>query len=247
MLTATEICQLRKRSPAQLDDMIKKLGIAPPQWKDDNECTLAARLDDAVTEELSKLLKSESVISGYINLLTIGKIPFRFNETDNELLSKIVHSKEKITEEIRRRANKGKYDIQTKHVAAPRPDFSHVSCNLWRKESDGRGLKLIRKILKSFVAPSVDIAMLGPHIFADQELIGRIRDMICEYCREHRVTDIDSIDIIIKSCPRPLLPKQEIPIAANTAETAPVFDEEEINHVLNTLETVNNVIEKIKG
>ena len=42
-------------------------------------------------------MKSESIIDGYTNLITLGGLQFNYSETDNELLATILQNKEKIT------------------------------------------------------------------------------------------------------------------------------------------------------
>lgn len=96
MFNATEFRQIRTVCPEDLTILLHKLGITLPNWEDGDEFKIYAQLDDRITNQMSHLMKSDSVIGGYMDLLSLGKVPFDYSETDNELLAKVISNRDKI-------------------------------------------------------------------------------------------------------------------------------------------------------
>ena len=100
LFNATEFRQIRKVCPDDLANLLQQLGIAVPDWNSEDEFKIYARLDDKITDKLSRLMKSDSVIGGYVDLLSLGGVDFSFSETDNALLNKVVSNQDKIISAI---------------------------------------------------------------------------------------------------------------------------------------------------
>ena len=96
MFNATEFRQIRKVCPDDLANLLQQLGIAVPEWDSEDEFKIYARLDDRITDKLSRLMKTDSVIGGYMELLSLGGVDFSFSETDNALLNKVVSNRDKV-------------------------------------------------------------------------------------------------------------------------------------------------------
>lgn len=100
MFTATEFRLIHDTCPRDLTMLLNKLGIAPPNWDTGDEFKNTATLDNKITEKLSLLMKSDSVVGGYMNLLTLGKVSFDYHETDSALLEKVVNHRDIIIRSV---------------------------------------------------------------------------------------------------------------------------------------------------
>ena len=93
MFTAATFQLIRKNSPAEFEALLNRLGIET-DWSGD-EFRIYDRLDVELTEKLCVLMKSPTVIDGYMNLLDLGGVAYKYGEYD-ELLGKVVANKDKI-------------------------------------------------------------------------------------------------------------------------------------------------------
>lgn len=232
MFNATEIQLLRKRSPDKLEALLNKLAINNPDWTEKDELRLASDLDNSITSKLSCLMKSESIIGGYIELLNLGNVAFEYSETDNELLRKIIGEREAIREgALHPHLEQVKPSDNT--VVKMKDDFSHVHCELWRKEHGGA----LRKLQINIRSPINEPA-----------LAEKIKALICEYWQEHRKTDLESIDIVLDTIGRRAYTtnKENQPSNWNEPEkSSSHFTTDELEKVLDTLESVNDAIRAI--
>ena len=97
MFTAAEFRLIQKNCPEKLDALLENLRIKKSDWNSGNEFKIYEKLDDEIVSRVCRLMKSESIIDGYTNLITLGGLQFNYSETDNELLATILQNKEKIT------------------------------------------------------------------------------------------------------------------------------------------------------
>lgn len=96
MFTAAEYRLIREHGYGELQKLFAKLGIAEPNWNAGGEFKIYEKIDDEIISRLCQLMKSESIIDGYTKLLKFGGVHFDYNETDNELLGKIVQSQDAV-------------------------------------------------------------------------------------------------------------------------------------------------------
>ena len=110
MFFAAEMKLIREICLNEYESLLNLLGIPKPNWIGD-EYRIYEQLDAQLTNRICSLMKSESIIDGYIKLLKLGGISFDYSEVDLELLRKILanqtqilngleHSKETIIEEV---------------------------------------------------------------------------------------------------------------------------------------------------
>lgn len=232
MFTAKEIQLLRKRSPNKWAALLNTLSINDLDWTGRDEIRLASDLDDIITSNLSRLMKSESVIGGYIDLLNLGNVPFDYSETDNELLRKIIDKREVIQEGVLH-PPLGQAKPSDNTVVKMKDDFSHVRCALWGKKHGASLRKFQISMESSITRPA---------------LAEKIKSVICEYWQEHEETDIKSIDIVLNLIARQEdnTSKESQPLNRTEVEkTFPSFTPDEIEEVLKTLEIVNDAIRAI--
>ena len=233
MFTAKEIQLLRKRSPDKWAALLNTLSINDLDWTGRDEIRLASDLDDIITSNLSRLMKSESVIGGYIDLLNLGNVPFDYSETDNELLRKIIDKREVIQEgALHPPVEQTKPSDNT--VVKIKDDFSNVRCGLWRKKHEAS--------LGNFQISIESLPIEKP------DLEKKIKAVICEYWQEHEETDIKSIDIVLNLIARreDTTSKESQPLNRTEVEkTFSSFTPDEIEEVLKTLEIVNDAIRAI--
>ena len=95
MFTAATFQLIRKQP--EFNTLLKKLSIEV-DWSGD-EFRIYDRLDAELTEKICGLMKSSTVIDGYMNFLDLGGIAYSYNEPD-ELLGKVVANRDKILDAI---------------------------------------------------------------------------------------------------------------------------------------------------
>ena len=96
MFTATEFRLIREKCLPDLQNLLAMLNIPEPNWDSGNEFKIYEKLDDEIVKRVCQFMKSESIIDGYTKLMTLGGLKFKYSETDNELLAKILQNKEKV-------------------------------------------------------------------------------------------------------------------------------------------------------
>ena len=95
MFTLATFQLIRKNCQAEFEALLKKLSIKV-DWAEHD------RLDAELTEKICGVMKSPTIIDGYMNLLDLGGIAYSYNEPD-ELLGKVVANKDKILDAVRLR------------------------------------------------------------------------------------------------------------------------------------------------
>ena len=100
MFFAAEMKLIREICLNEYESLLNLLGMPKPNWIGD-EYRIYEKLDAQLTNRICSLMKSESIIDGYIKLLELGGIEFTYAETDKEILSKIVKNKNKIIQSVR--------------------------------------------------------------------------------------------------------------------------------------------------
>ena len=96
MFTATEFRLIGVKCLPDLQNLLAMLNIPEPNWDSGNEFKIYEKLDDEIVKRVCQLMKSESIIDGYTKLMAFGDLKFKYSETDNELLAKILQNKEKV-------------------------------------------------------------------------------------------------------------------------------------------------------
>ena len=96
MFTLATFQLIRKNCQAEFEALLKKLSIKV-DWAEHD------RLDAELTEKICGVMKSPTIIDGYMNLLDLGGIAYNYSELDNELLGKVIDNKEKILDAVRLR------------------------------------------------------------------------------------------------------------------------------------------------
>ncbi len=106
MFSTATLQLMKKHCSTEFENLLGKLGILP-DWSGD-EFRIYDKLDAELTEKICGLMKSSTIIDGYMNFLDLGGIAYSYNNPD-ELLSKVVANKDKILDAVRK-ANE-EYDL----------------------------------------------------------------------------------------------------------------------------------------
>lgn len=115
MFTAATFQLIRKQP--EFDTLLKKLSIKV-DWAGD-EFRVYDRLDAELTKKICGLMKSPTIIDGYMSLLDLGGVAYDYSETDNELLRKIIANGYKI---LRRLENLPKFvEVEVESSYEPQP------------------------------------------------------------------------------------------------------------------------------
>ena len=99
----------------KFEELLIKLSIDDKAFPDDEA------LDDRLTEKICDLMKSDTVIDGYTNLLKTGGIPYDYSESYNQLLGMVVSNRDKILNAIRNQ-NTARSSWQEKYFSMPRTE-----------------------------------------------------------------------------------------------------------------------------
>ena len=97
MFTTATFQLMKKHCSTEFENLLSKLGIIP-DWSGD-EFRIYDKLDADLTEKICGLMKSQTIIDGYMNLLDLGGIAYSYNEPE-ELLGKVVANKDKILDAV---------------------------------------------------------------------------------------------------------------------------------------------------
>ena len=106
MFTTATFQLIQKHCSTEFKNLLARLEIEV-NWSGD-EFRIYDKLDADLTEKICGLMKSSTIIDGYMNLLDLGGIAYSYNEPD-ELLGKVVANKDKILDAVRK-ANE-EYDL----------------------------------------------------------------------------------------------------------------------------------------
>lgn len=94
MFTTATLQLMKKHCQTEFDSLLKKLSIKV-DWSGD-EFRVYDRLDADLTKKICGLMKSPTILDGYMSLLDLGGVAYDYSETDNKLLRKIVANGDKI-------------------------------------------------------------------------------------------------------------------------------------------------------
>ena len=119
MFTAATFQLIRKNSSAEFETLLNRLGIET-DWSDE-EFRVYEKTDGELTEKICDLLKSPTIIDGYMNLLDLGGVTYNYSETDSELLGKIVVNKDKILDAVRIPSAPENLDVLTIEADTAKP------------------------------------------------------------------------------------------------------------------------------
>ena len=101
MFTADEFQLMKSKCPSELEKFLNKLSIRNPDSNGKDDFSVYGKLDDEITAEMCRLMKSDSVVQGYTKLLDFGKVSYSYRETNHELLDKVIANKDKIIQGIK--------------------------------------------------------------------------------------------------------------------------------------------------
>ena len=237
MFTAAEFRLIRENCPAQLNALLKNLNIPIPDWQSGDEFALYEKLDDAIVKQICRRLKSESVIEGYTNLMTLGGLHFDYSETDNELLTTILQNQETIQARLQNK------------ISAPPPeipkeifDYSNVEIEFARADFT-IGISMPGK--KNFELRNRKILNVPP------ALKNQIRDLICEYFRQKESFNVvEAVEVSIKTrngTPDEYHKKKYSAPQKFTPQPArkPPLTQEELTKVFASLKLVEDIVKSI--
>ena len=106
MFSAAEMQLIRANCLPKFEALLKRLSIPIPDWNAGNEFRIRNdnnynEVDEELTKEICALMKSDTIIDGYTNLLKAGGISYDYSESYNQLLDMIVTNRDKILDAIR--------------------------------------------------------------------------------------------------------------------------------------------------
>lgn len=237
MFTAAEFRLIRERCPDKLNVLLKNLGIEKPNWNDDKEFEIYAKLDDEIVNRICRRMKSESIIEGYTNLMTLGGLHFDYSETDNELLSTILADKEKIQNGLEEKLTEAETFEPVVEVENEVYDYSRVEIEFSRAEFK-LGFPL------NFELRNRKILGMPP------ALAMQIKNLICEYfTKKEPFNIIEAIEVSINTRNGTAAEygrvKNNILSKDKPTPEPPPFNQDELSEVMDSLKLVEDVVKSI--
>ena len=226
MFTAAEYRLIRKHCPEKLDNLLENLKIRKPNWDAGDEFRIYEKLDEEIVQKICQLMKSDSIISGYTNFMTLGNLPFDYSETDNKLLATILENQEKILNGLTLTAET--YSPPSKQDEY---DFSNVNFEMAKATFDFRVPPFTLKDRKKI------------HYRYD-ELADKIKKLVCEFFLEHeKFTTVTDIEISVKTENR--LPNYRKNFVSSEKQKKPSLNRDEMQKAFETFKLLDKIIKSI--
>ena len=221
MFTAAEFRLIRERCPEKLDGLLDKLNIRKPDWNAGDEFRNYEALDSEIVARLCRLMKSDSIINGYVKLLELGGVAVDYSETDNQLLVKEINVG--LGQHIR-----STYARKAAPTPPPVKDYGDVGIAFVRS-MQGSLLSSNRK--KLAVPPSIDES---------------IKKMICDQLSSaFPYLVIDDIQIVLKMHEGAYKTRpNQTPVYAPQSERSP-FDYRELSEAIESLKLADDIVKAI--
>ena len=282
MFTSTELRNLKSKYKEDLVELLNKLDLT------DISATLTSvieedgkdefqsyddyyELDSKITLKVCDNLKSDSIIDGYTKLLKIGKVTFNYDETDNELLNKIIENKQRIIdgnvdilEQAKLQALMPQSQVEQKSIDKSEEIFMSLSLlnkyshfSLKKKFNDF--YDFIRPILDKFkiskkvedsiknlrftIDLSDNFLIKGERIKIDS--INDIEEIIKEQLSRKNYGEPVSICIEARKLPQTIKTEPEPVKPTPPPVKEPPFTQEELEKVFDLLETINKIVKTI--
>ena len=278
MFTSTELRNLKSKYKEDLVELLNKLDLT------DISATLTSvieedgkdefqsyddyyELDSKITLKVCDNLKSDSIIDGYTKLLKIGKVTFNYDETDNELLNKIIENKQRIIdgnvdilEQAKLQALMPQSQVEQKSIDKSEEIFMSLSLlnkyshfSLKKKFNDF--YDFIRPILDKFkiskkvedsiknlrftIDLSDNFLIKGERIKIDS--INDIEEIIKEQLSRKNYGEPVSICIEARKLPQTIKTEPEPVKPTPPPVKEPPFTQEELEKVFDLLKTINKI------
>ena len=251
MFSAAEMQLIRSHHAADYKALLNDLSLPPPVWKDgDDELRFYDEIDDKLTKELCALMKSSTLYDGYTELLKLGGVGYDYSETFNQMLGMVVANREKILSALQKQI-----DDYYKPEPEPVENFRIEVTELKQYKKQTSDFKTAWKNVKNFVSSklgsqkghSYQIVCAGIDEYIDKT---EKKDNLFELSDDKRYSY--SVDGFLNAysnsgtCTVQLkITKTVKPREEKNSTTAPKFDVKEMEHVLDILERVDDLVKKI--
>ena len=126
MFTAESFQRIRSRCLPEFESLLNRLDIKV-NWRGDDEFRIYDRLDTELTEKLCGLMKSRTIVEGYMSLLDLGGVTYDVGKYD-ELLGNVVANKDKI---LRGLENMPKL-VEVESLSQQQPLQPMTQTNYWK-------------------------------------------------------------------------------------------------------------------
>ena len=255
MFSAAEMQLIRNHHEADYKALLNDLSLPPPVWKDgDDELRFYDDIDDKLTKELCALMKSSTLYDGYTELLKLGGVGYDYSETFNQMLGMVVANREKILSALQKQI-----DDYYKPEPEPVENFIIEVTDLkpFDKQKLTSTLEMVIESLKSlpkFFSKKTDRSPNDYHIAIQNTEItvnttkkmNNLFELSEDKRSFHSVDDFLNAYSNSGTCTVQLkITKTVEPREEKNSTTAPKFDVKEMEHVLDILERVDDLVKKI--
>ena len=250
MFSAAEMQLILSHHKTDYESLLRDLSIPIPDWNKGDELRVYDDIDDKLTKELCGLMKSSTLYDGYTDLLKLGGVPYDYSETYNQMLGMVVANREKILSALQKQ-------IDDHNKPEPEP--------VERVEIEVTDLKPFKKQTSDFKTAWKNVKNLVSSKLGSQK--GHSYQIICagidEYIDKTEKKDnlfelsddkrhLYSVDDFLNAYSNSGTCTVQLKITRTVerreeknSTTAPKFDVKEMEHVLDILERVDDLVKKI--
>ena len=254
MFSAAEMQLIRSHHAADYESLLRDLSIPIPDWESDDELRVYDEIDDKLTKKLFGLMKSPTLYDGYTKLLKLGGVPYDYSETFNQMLGMVVANREKILRGLEKQ-----HDDYNKPEPEPEVEehfeIEVTELKQYKKQTLDFGTawktlkKSISEKLGSQKGHSYQVVCSGINEYIDKteknnslfELSDDKRSFhsFDDFARAYSTGDNYAVQLKITKKTIERRGKQ------NSTLELPEFTVPEMEHVLNILERVDDIVKKI--
>ena len=255
MFSAAEMQLIRSHHKADYESLLSELSIEPiPDWNDGDELRVYDDIDNKLTKALCGLMKSSTLYDGYTELLKLGGVPYNYSETYNQMLGMVVANREKILSALQKQ-------IDDYHKPEPEPvervEIEVTELKPFDKQKLTSTLEMVIESLKSlpkFFSKKTDrspgdyyVAIQNTEITVNTtKKMNNLFELSDDKRYFYSVDDFLNAYSNSGTCTVQLkITKTVERREEKNSTTAPKFDVKEMEHVLDILERVDDLVKKI--
>lgn len=244
MFTLSEIEIIMRKRREEMISLLRDLGFskAGQNWQEE--------IDSFITEKIRSLMKSASVLEGYLFLLRAAEIPQSYSETEKDKLAKIAANRAEIERRIIKRAGSAvrKYETRFKFdvVQAIKTQLDSLRTNRNKLEKSAKDLNYLKTYYmmeserKEFIALfhglMSDIDELQEDLYSTEEQQKSLTEDEFISFMNHSL-DGDTFLVSVS--------RERVPARPDPSEQYRKFTEEEARYMLDILERLNDIVSGI--
>ena len=246
MFTAAQMQLIRDNCLEDFESLLRELSVSV-DWSGD-EYRAYKKIDDELSRKLSARLKSKSVTSGYTSLLKLGDLPYSYNETDSELLSKIIANRNRILRGLEKTSESVIIDTPPPQVQEPLNQSKVIEQTRMETVTREEHIMLREPIILGVVV--IVVGLIAMFVFGKKiggsivALFGLVSAIIGLRGKNVQITKTVPVRETI-FVPQPVVRQPVQKSAPVREEKKPPFTRQELQKILDVLEQVDKIVRAI--